>query len=287
MPSTYAHYRFGQDVRKLLPQELRSIVERHLPLYDIGLHGPDILFYYRPLGSNRVNQQGYQLHGRIAADFFRHGLELAEQAQDPEPCLAYLIGFVCHFALDSECHGYIEYKIRRSGITHTELETEFDRMLLEQRQLDPMETCLTQHIAPREGDTELISRFFENVTPEQIETSLQSMIRYNRLLQADSPRRRKAVCLLLKITGNYQEMHGLLIPETPRPGCEDSDAELLRRMKGAVPVACRLAENLYRTFRRTEALSDRFHRTYGPDTVELNRYEGREEINFTEGRMTE
>lgn len=274
MPSTYAHYCFGQDVKKLLSPELLPIVQRHLPLYDIGLHGPDILFYYHPLGSNKVNEQGYQLHGRIAEDFFRHGLELAEKAENPEPYLAYLIGFVCHFTLDSECHGYIEYKIRHSGITHTELETEFDRMLLENRQLDPMETCLTQHIAPREGDAEVIARFFEDVTPKQIDQSLQSMVYYTRLLQADSVRRRRTVCFLLKLTGNYQEMHGLLIPEQPRPGCEDSNAELLRRMQGAVPVACSLAENLYHTFCHTETLSDRFHRTYGPDSVELNRYEG-------------
>lgn len=274
MPSTYAHYCFGQEVLSVLPLELLPIVQRHHPLYDIGLHGPDILFYYHPLGTNRINAQGYQLHGRIAEHFFRRGLEVAEKSEDPEPYLAYLIGFVCHFALDSECHGYIEYKIRHSGITHTELETEFDRMLLASRNLDPMETSLTQHIAPREGDAELISRFFENVTPKQIDRSLHSMIYYNSLLQTDSSLRRKQVILLLKLTGNYQEMHGLLIPEKPRPGCEDSNAELLRRMQGAVPVASILAENLYHTFRGTETLSNRFHRTYGPDAVELNKYEG-------------
>ena len=62
MPSTYAHYRLGQQVRRELEGNERKIIEKYPQLYLIGLHGPDILFYYKPLRPNPVNQIGYDLH---------------------------------------------------------------------------------------------------------------------------------------------------------------------------------------------------------------------------------
>ena len=52
MPSTYAHYRFGQEVLKELPNDIKKIIIENKELYDIGLHGPDLLFYYLPLKNN-------------------------------------------------------------------------------------------------------------------------------------------------------------------------------------------------------------------------------------------
>ena len=56
MPSTYAHYRIGQEVYGKLEGEPKKIIEKYKELYDIGLHGPDILFYYKPLYEHPVNK---------------------------------------------------------------------------------------------------------------------------------------------------------------------------------------------------------------------------------------
>ena len=40
MPAFYTHYRFGCDVLKQLPEDIRSICTAHRGLFDIGLHGP-------------------------------------------------------------------------------------------------------------------------------------------------------------------------------------------------------------------------------------------------------
>ena len=57
MPSTYAHYRLGQEVYKSVSALARTAIKSHKELFDIGLHGPDILFYYRPLaGKSSVRQ---------------------------------------------------------------------------------------------------------------------------------------------------------------------------------------------------------------------------------------
>ena len=59
MPAFYTHYRFGCDVLKQLPEDIRSICTAHRGLFDIGLHGPDIYFFYRPVLPNKVNRIGY------------------------------------------------------------------------------------------------------------------------------------------------------------------------------------------------------------------------------------
>ncbi|MDF2951137.1 MAG: hypothetical protein K0S18_720, partial [Anaerocolumna sp.] len=51
MPSAYTHFKFGMEVIKLLPMELQNIILKNKDLYEIGLQGPDILFFYKPLSS--------------------------------------------------------------------------------------------------------------------------------------------------------------------------------------------------------------------------------------------
>ena len=130
MPTTYAHYRFGKEVTEALPRGLQNTIEYHRDLYDIGLHGPDILFYYKALKSHPVNQQGHTVHENFADTFFEHAVSVIEKAEDPAAARVYIYGVICHFALDSECHPYIEKMIQESGISHCELEMEFDRMLM-------------------------------------------------------------------------------------------------------------------------------------------------------------
>ena len=273
MPTTFTHDVFGKDVWKLLPKQLKGIIRENEEVYRIGLHGPDILFYYKPLTHHRVNQLGYLLHKRNASVFFRKSLAILQKMPDPEAGLAYLLGFICHFALDSECHGYIEYKIKHSNMTHTEIESDFDRKLLRDGGYNPKRTCLTSHICPREGDTETIAMFFPSLREKHIQKALSSMVFYNKLLLAPTQGKRDYVLSLLRITGHYKEIQGLLMPEYPRPGCEDSTRELTRRYKNGIPIAVWLCENYYNTFCEMDVLSSRFHRTYGPDEVEMKKYE--------------
>ena len=66
-----SHYRMGQEVYRNLTGKPKQIIEKYKELYDIGLHGPDILFYYKPLFANPVNQVGYAMHDRPGIEFFR------------------------------------------------------------------------------------------------------------------------------------------------------------------------------------------------------------------------
>ena len=71
MPSTYAHYRLGQEVLDNLSGGIKSTILNHKQLYDIGLHGPDILFYYKPLFSCEVNNRDMTCMPEAADSFLK------------------------------------------------------------------------------------------------------------------------------------------------------------------------------------------------------------------------
>ena len=121
MPSTYAHYRMGQEVRSCLGETEKKIVETYPELFSIGLHGPDILFYYHPILKNEVKRIGHEMHERSGKEFFEAAAKVVHSEKEKDAYLAYLYGFICHFALDVTCHGYIGEKEAASGLSHSEI----------------------------------------------------------------------------------------------------------------------------------------------------------------------
>ncbi len=263
MPSTYAHYRLGKEVALSLPEGLRNIINKHIELYDIGLHGPDILFYYKPYFANRVNQTGFGMHEEPGKYFFEGAGNIIRAKEKKEAHLAYIFGFICHFVLDSQCHGYIDEKIERSGVTHTEIEAEFDRELLQRDGYNPISKSLTEHILPSERSGKVISEFFQDVTAEEIILSLESMKHCNQMLLAPRLYKRLVIYGILAVTGNYKEMHGLVINRKPNLNCEDSTEMLKRLYVTAVGESIRLITEYADYIRQKQPLDNRYRLTFG------------------------
>lgn len=79
MPTTYTHYAYGQEVFINFPKNYKEKIEPYIEYYNIGVHGPDILFYYHSYCKNKVNQYGVKVHHEPAREFlnghlgcFRH-----------------------------------------------------------------------------------------------------------------------------------------------------------------------------------------------------------------------
>ena len=80
MPTTYAHDRFGREVYEQLPANLKKIIRENKKLYLIGLHGPDIFFYYHPFSKNRVSDYGTFLHEQTASVLFEDEVKKYQQS---------------------------------------------------------------------------------------------------------------------------------------------------------------------------------------------------------------
>lgn len=276
MPSMYAHFVFGKKVYQKLPRDVKKIIKEHRELYFIGLHGPDIFFYHKPLGKDPVKRLGSDMHDKPGADFFAPAAQVIRTYLDEngeflpgrkhvgEDMLAYILGFLCHFSLDTVCHGYIENKIRLSGVSHTKIEAELERTLLEKDGFDPVAHRLTAHIVPSLYNGMVMAPFFPGLEARQIKEALESLVRYNDLLMAPHFWKRWLIYGVLAISGNYKELHGLVIRKKADPKCKDSCLRLEKLMEKAVELCLGLTENYLDVLKHRAGLDERFQQTFGP-----------------------
>ena len=246
MPSTYAHARFGADVLKELSKydkntfagSAAEVINQYRELYDIGLHGPDIFFYYEPLHSNEVSALGNELHEMSGREVLGHFAEIAGP-REYKARKAYLYGFICHFALDSVCHRYVNQSSAEKKISHVGIESEFERALMEDDGVEPMSHVLTNHIHPSLVNACVISRFFDEVGANEIQKTLKWMVWYHEFLRCPNTVKRGVIFNGMRLIG-HGDLTGLLIPDKHDQRCSDSNAELKRLYGCAIPLAVRL-----------------------------------------------
>ncbi len=246
MPSTYAHYVMGRDLLRRYSPEVKDVLRNNLKIYQIGLHGPDILFYYKPLAKNPIRQLGGAIHDRPGTEFFGNAGRVVNSTDSPEERnrrLSYALGFVGHFALDSMCHGYVEKKLTVSGVTHSEIEVEFDRYLMLKDGLNPVTHHLTGHIHPTDENARIMALFFDDVSSREAKTAIRSFVTYNGLLVAPNDMKRLLIYSVLAASGNYRGMHGMVVNKKPNPKCEDSNLRLEKLMKKAEELCLELSDN--------------------------------------------
>ena len=259
MPATYAHHRFGEMLLEELPQEIRSLALYNKPLYDLGQHGPDIMFYYYPLSRNRINRIGYGMHKINGKKVFRRFAKLPETSIDRDSLISYLIGFVCHFSLDSSCHSYIENKIKVSGVTHVTIEGSLERMLLLKDGKDPIRQRLTNHIIPDPHNAEIITPVFAPAETKHVYKAVKSYVFYNDMLLAPEGFKRKFVYSALSL-GHGE---GMLIPDHQITKCIDSDMRLEKLFNKALGEAPALIESFLNKIEDPAAkLDSRFDGTF-------------------------
>ena len=263
MPSNYAHHHFGNCVWRSMPPKLRQYAQADRALFAIGQHGPDLLFYYMAMGRNPVNSVGYDTHDRTGTDFFTCAARAWESAGQPPEMLAYLLGVVCHFTLDAACHGYVERKIQASGESHTKIETEFDRYLMVANGLDPLRHRLTGHIQPSNFRAAMIAPVYPPVKPEEVLHALWAMKFYDGLLTGSSRCKRGLLDAGLRLTGNYESMHHLMIGRKPAATCADSNLRLKKLLDRAVPEAKGAMEDFLTHCFTRKSLPEFFNRTFG------------------------
>ena len=174
MPTTYTHYAYGQEVKNLLPDKLQDIIDSDEDLYNIGVHGPDILFYYRAFSKNKVNQYGVRVHKEPMEVYLDHAFPVFKKQHRKRAAFAYLAGFMTHFILDSTCHPYIGRRIRETGISHAEIERDWDSVMMRRDHLNPLKYHVTSHIHVLPGYSSLIAPYYD-MRPAQIRTSLLDM----------------------------------------------------------------------------------------------------------------
>jgi len=261
MPASYTHYSFGHTVLEKLPQRLKDIIISNKEAYYIGLNGPDILFYYKPLFKNEINKYGHRLHDEKAYGFLERGKRYIEESKD-EVCLSYILGFVCHFVLDGSCHPFIEEAMKESNISHAEIEAELDGALMRRNNLSPQRHSAGAHIIPNRVTATHIANFYDNVNGKEIYKCLKSVRFYNKLLLCPNGIKRRFIKGLLGLIKGGEGFSCMIINVEPNRKCIDINKKLLELYEKAVDEAVHRVEEYYNAIKNNDNLGEFFNRNF-------------------------
>ena len=238
MPSTYAHYRFGTQVIPMLSRDAQLAVARFRSLFDAGLHGPDIFFHYNLFWHTPTGDLGHSMHMQTGQEFFSQVCK-RQRMHPSEAGMAYLYGLLAHYALDSVCHPFINEIAAQGEIGHVELESEFERFLLDvDHKVPPEKQDLGVHLHLSRSEASTAAYLLNPVTPGQIRRSVRNMAFHFHLLATVKP------ALMDRVLG-YMGSRDIQIPPEPNQNCAYLDGELHRLYREALerfPILARQME---------------------------------------------
>jgi hypothetical protein len=126
MPAYLTHRVAGEMVLDKLPE---AVANKHA--FFLGCQGPDILFFRdfqpwrAPMKSLRL---GLRMHQERVRDLFFAALEYARQYEDADrdELIAYLTGFITHYAVDKNTHPFVYGKAGGNTSLHNRIELMWD-----------------------------------------------------------------------------------------------------------------------------------------------------------------
>jgi hypothetical protein len=142
MPGFVTHYIFGKETcHHITNITLQENISQHQAVYNLGLQGPDLFFYYLPCYVLHIQNLGSLAHKQRTGKFFQELVKSCQRIsnrQEHAIATAYVAGFLGHYTLDTICHPYIyamtHYNRNDKAYfsRHAYLETDIDTALLDE-----------------------------------------------------------------------------------------------------------------------------------------------------------
>lgn len=125
MPNHIAHSYFGQRVLSQLPGELREAYLRDLPVFRLGLYGPDpLIFSFQTKPISDKLHHGWREESLPALErSIRWGTPMQR---------SFAGGYLLHQLLDEAIHPTIYRHMEETGASHFRMEIRLDRLILDE-----------------------------------------------------------------------------------------------------------------------------------------------------------
>jgi len=227
LPGLITHYICGQATIDALgaletsgARKLAGTLRKNRQLFNVGAQGPDVFFYYLPcLYKRRLFGLGSRMHNKNISEFFAVYIRLTENLPKDKRAgaVAYLAGYLTHYALDCAAHPYIYYKsgFKRKGdgvrkirysVNHRRFETNIDVLMLKLTSSErPMDKKLWQllHVPYKTATaaagvlSQTVSEVYgARMNHRQAYMAMYQMAALNRLIQSKNGRRKRAMELI-------------------------------------------------------------------------------------------
>ncbi len=235
MPYLMTHTAFGDDATRTLP-----IPQDQLSLFRLGCVGPDIFFYDAlpptPFVRNR-KPLGNRMHDTDAGVLFAAFYRQADSTLAP-----FLYGMLCHLALDSAVHPYIESQAQ--GLEHTRFEIAIDML----RNPASSRGFGKPAEAQRDVDVAAIDSMMDRVSRElyaepasgAYRRCYRKFLRMNRLIYDPSGAKRRFLAAVERPFGKQNVLSGFMLTENI---ANPNDAQNSAHRVWAAPWAQDIARN--------------------------------------------
>lgn len=150
MPNIITHGLFAKTVyNEISNKKLKNTIRQYPREFIIGSNGPDFFFFYKFFNKEyaHIRNIGNRVHASKINDFYRCAMKCIENEQDKEikqAMISYLSGHLCHWALDSRAHPYVNYRTGAyTGISeswHHRFESMMDAMMLKKIKNETIKT---------------------------------------------------------------------------------------------------------------------------------------------------
>lgn len=262
MPSTYAHNKFGKLVIAKLSGDTKDIIRKIPDSFRIGLQGPDFLFFYRAFYINKINQTGVKHHRQDVYDFMEHAVSVIKKYGKNSPEYSYILGFICHFTLDCNCHPYVNKFMEITGCGHVEIEGDLEHLMISKDNYIPQYYPMDYLIpANRETALSMVS-FYENLSSKIILESLKWMKFLKRFFVAPGFFKRHLIDTCFHMTMNYKKLNGHVIKPGINKKCRQQTKFLYKVLRNSVKNAVFLINDFNNAVERDTSLSNEFHKDF-------------------------
>lgn len=140
MPGFAVHYLFGEELLKDYDNNyVKKCINRHQEVYNMGLQGPDLFFYFFLSPVLYKKNIGSIMHTKDVGAFKSNFIKSIKDMEDKDKsmiAISYFAGFLGHCTLDKICHPYVyavtdyEHKGKDYFSKHVDLETDIDSMYI-------------------------------------------------------------------------------------------------------------------------------------------------------------
>lgn len=239
----YAQYRLGKELIGFMPPEVRRTIGRFRQLYDMGLHGPELLL---PQSQKYRRQSG--------CVFFERACRLV-RIENSEGAQAYLYGLLVHYAISSRINPLIRRRAEGLSLPEGHIRTEFDRFLLEKDgRIPPHRYDRSIHIHLTPGEQETVAMFYPGIRPRTVGRCTKQLGKVMHLSATTIGSRRDLTRKLLRVSGNDLHMMGL----HPDRRLKSTNAELLEQFRQARESFPTMLRQIQIRLRRKEPFGPEF-----------------------------
>lgn len=175
MPDIWTHIIAGKDIASDINNPWwQQQIKENINLFRFGCQGPDFFLYYNFWPWKKDKRGCYYgdiIHTHRCGDFYQEIIKYIKHNTRPEtsiPLTVYLLGLICHWAVDRTAHPYIHYI---SGINnrhnHKRIEAAIDSIMASNKmKLDVTKEPVKPHLYLGPKLPQYITQLYQQILPK-------------------------------------------------------------------------------------------------------------------------